>query len=145
MPSVPRDDVYRGRPRLLLESGLRHSLGWQDDRKAGPSFVVARLRPLGSVKVTERFPLTEQGWASAWQALSGLDASAAAAIAARLAEREAGRRAGAAAAAAGGESVRWLRRGDFYRGTRGKAPGQGHGLRLPVPGGPDLGVGPPLV
>ena len=94
MPGVPREPLYRGRPYLLLESGLRHSLGWRHDRKAGPSFVVARLsRRLGVAKVTERFPLTEQGWASAWRALSDRDAGAAAAIAALLANREATRRA----------------------------------------------------
>jgi len=130
MPSVPRDNVYRGRPRLLLESGLRHSLGWQDDRKAGPSFVVAWLRPLGSVKVTERFPLTEQGWASAWQALSGLDASAAAAIAARLAEREAGRRAAAALTALDAESLRCLRRVTFNGGSGGMPLAKGHAYDL---------------
>jgi Short C-terminal domain len=118
MPSVPRGELYRGHPFLLLESGLRHSLGWEDDRKAGPSFVVTRLRGLDSRKVTDRFPLTEQGWASAWRALSDLDASAAAAIAAKLAEREAGRRAAAELAALDAKSV-CLRRVVFNGGSGG--------------------------
>ena len=119
MPSVRPDDVYRGRPRLLLESGLRNSLGWQADRKAGPSFVVVRLAPLATVKVTERFPLTEQGWASAWRALCGVDASAAAAIAARLADREEGSRAVAALAALDAESLCYLRPVIFNGGSGG--------------------------
>src|SRR5215468_1908127 len=79
MPTIPRDELspYRHTPYLLLYSGRRHSIGWQDNRKAGPSFVVARLGRLERIKVTERFPLTEQGWAEAWQVLSGRDASAA--------------------------------------------------------------------
>ena len=36
--------------------------------------MVARLSWSGRIKVTERFPLTEQGWASAWRVLAGRDA-----------------------------------------------------------------------
>jgi hypothetical protein len=132
MPSVPLSQIYRGRPYLLLESGLRHSLGWQDDRKAGPSFIVARLPRLSSVKVTERFPLTEQGWASAWRALADLDGSAAAAIAAMLAKREPSRRAAAALAALDAESLYCLRR-VICNGASGGVPlakGQAYDLRF---------------
>ncbi len=121
MPSIPRTVIYRGRPKLLLESGLRHSLGWQDDRKAGPSFVVVRLSALDRINVSARFPLTERGWADAWQTLSGVDAVAAAAIAERLARLEAGSRAAAALAALDAESVRCLRR-VTYNGGAGEAP-----------------------
>ena len=95
MPSVPRSELYRGQPRLLLDSGVRHSLGWQDNRKAGPSFVITRPSSV-RVKVAERFPLTETGWANAWQALVRCDPGAAEAIAAVLAKREAASRAAAA-------------------------------------------------
>jgi hypothetical protein len=78
---------------LLSADDFRHYLGWQDDRRAGPSFVIARLTRLSSYRVTERFPMTEDGWASAWQMLRGLDAAAQ--IAATLAEREARERAAA--------------------------------------------------
>jgi hypothetical protein len=98
MPTVAPDDVYRGAPYVLLQ-GLRHCVGWQDTRKAGPGFVVTTRRPGGGLKVLQRFPLSERGWAEAWQALSVIDASAAAAVAARLAELEAGRRAAEALAA----------------------------------------------
>jgi len=95
MPAVPASQVYRGRPRLLAESQLRHSLGWQDEKSAGPSFVVVRLSRLGQVKVVSRFPLTAQGWESAWQTLSDLDADAAAAVSAQLAKMAARRSASA--------------------------------------------------
>ena len=54
MPAVPRSQLNRGRPYLLAEYGLRHSLGWQDHRTAGPSFVVVRLNRLDRAKVTSR-------------------------------------------------------------------------------------------
>ncbi|HYK69894.1 MAG TPA: SHOCT domain-containing protein [Streptosporangiaceae bacterium] len=92
MPSVPPDELYVGALFLLLE-GLRHSAGWQNRRRSGPSFVVTRRRPLGSIKVLERFPLSEQGWADAWRALSRLNQDAAAAVEVKLAELAARRRA----------------------------------------------------
>ena len=131
MPIVRRVLLYRGRPHLLLESGLRHSLGWRDDRKAGPCFVVVRLNRFGNVTVTERFPLTEQGWASAWRALSGRDTDAAAAIAAELAKHEPGRRAAAALAALDAESLRCLR--VTFSGGSGGVPlvkGEAYELRF---------------
>lgn len=124
MPSVSGDDLYRGRPELLLESDLRYSLGWQD-RRVGPSFVVTRLGRLGAPKVTQRFPLTEQGWSSAWQALAAVDTDAAAAIGAMLAEKEAGTRAVAALAALDAESVRCLRRVNYRGGSGGLPLAQG--------------------
>jgi hypothetical protein len=117
MPRVPRADLYPGTPNLLLASGLRHSLGWQDHRKAGPSFVVVRLGRQGRIKVIERFPLTDQGWANAWQALSGLDAGASAAVAAKLAQKEAGNRAAAALRALDAESLACMRRVKFNGGS----------------------------
>ena len=118
MPSVRRYELYRGRPHLLLESGLRHSLGWQDDRKAGPSFVVVWLPRFTPLKVAERFPLTEQGWASAWRALSG------------LAELEPARRAAAALTALDAESLRCLRRVIFTGGSGGGPLAKGHAYDL---------------
>jgi hypothetical protein len=132
MPSVSPVEVYRGIPNLLLGSGLRHSLGWQDYRKAGPSFVVVRLGRLGRIKVTERFPLTEQGWASAWRALSDRDDGAATAIAAKLAEREARTRAAAALNALDAQSPRCLRRVIYNGGSAGVplAKGQAYDVRF---------------
>lgn len=86
MPEVPGHTLYSGGlPYLLAESGVRHGIGWQKHRKSGPSFVVVRMKRTGGVEVTDRFPLTEDGWASAWRTLSGLDAHAANVAAAKLA------------------------------------------------------------
>jgi len=125
MPRVSGDELYRGRPELLLESDLRYSLGWQD-RRAGPSFVIARLGRLGAPRVIQRFPFTEQGWSSAWQALAAVDTEAAAAIAAKLAEKEARTRAVAALAALDAESVRCFRRVTYEGGSGGLPLAQGH-------------------
>jgi hypothetical protein len=70
MPPVRPSQLYRGRPHLLAEYQLRHSLGWQDQKTAGPGFVVVRLSRLNRVKVTSRFPFTAQGWESAWRNLT---------------------------------------------------------------------------
>lgn len=121
MPNVPPEPVYRGRPFLLLEYDVRHSLGWRHDRKAGPGFVVVRRSRLGTVKITDRFPLTEPGWASAWRALSDRDADAAAAIAATLAAREASTRAAAALSALDAGSLRHLR-WVIFKGGSGEVP-----------------------
>jgi hypothetical protein len=131
MPTVPREELYRS-PHLLLDSGRGHSIGWQDTRKAGPSFVVARLGRLERIKVTERFPFTEQGWADAWQVLSGRDARAATAIAAQLAAREGRERTSSAFAALGAESLCYLRR-VTYTGGSGEArlaKGTGYDVRF---------------
>ena len=98
MPNVPPDQLSRS-PQLLLGTDKHRSLGWQDHRQAGPSFVVIKETFFGSLRVTDRFPLTEQGWASAWRALAAADPSAAAALAAGL-ERRAARQGQAAAVAA---------------------------------------------
>src|SRR5258707_11229515 len=132
MPSVQPANVYRGRPRLLVESGVRHSLGWQDHRKAGPSFVVVRVSGLDRIKVIERFTLTEQGWAAAWRALSGLDADAAAAIGARLGQLEAGQHAAAALVAPGAGAFRRPGPVNFKGGSAGAAQCTSAGSRLRV-------------
>lgn len=85
MPAVPPGTLWRGSPYLISSGGQRHSLGWQDTRKDGPCFVVARTGgAMGNVKVLDRFPLTEDGWAGAWAALAELDATAAQAVARKV-------------------------------------------------------------
>lgn len=115
MPSVSPGTLYRGTPDLLVDHGVRHSLGWQGHRKAGPSFVMVRLRWSGTA-VKARFPLTEQGWESAWRELSSVDPSAAAAVAAKLA-RVARASATAALAALDHGSLCSLRRVTFKGGS----------------------------
>lgn len=64
VPEVLRAQLFRGRPWLLAESGIRHSLGWQERREAGPGFVLVEMCRLGRVKVISRFSFTRQGWES---------------------------------------------------------------------------------
>jgi hypothetical protein len=116
MPVVPKVDLYSA-PHLLADHGIRHSLGWQDHRKAGPSFVVASLNPLGGVKVTDRFPLTEEGWADAWRTLADLDPAAAAVVAKRLAALAALQDAAVALDALAEESMRTLPHVRFSGGS----------------------------
>jgi Short C-terminal domain len=118
MPTVPADKLYRGTPDLLLDYGVKHSLGWQDYRRVGPSFVMVRLG-WSRTAVKARFPLTEQGWESAWQALSSADPSAAEAVAAKLAAQAARDSAAAAQAALDHDSLCHLRRVTFKGGSGG--------------------------
>jgi hypothetical protein len=103
----------------VVESDVRHSLGWQLDRKAGPTFVVARLARSGSAKVKDRFPLTEPGWESAWRALASVDPSSAAVIAPRLAAQAARDSVEAALDALDQATLCDLRRVTFKSGSGG--------------------------
>jgi hypothetical protein len=124
MPNVPPHQLYRGTPFTVVD-GLRHSIGWQDVRKAGPGFVVTARSAVGTIKVLKRFPLSEQGWAEAWQLLSRLDASAAAQVEARLAKLEAGRHAAEALAALDARSLCYLRSVTFDGGSDSGPLGKG--------------------
>ena len=93
MPAVPALGAVPGLAPAARQLGVRHSIGWQEHRTAGPGFVVARLTRLDAIKVVSRFPLTPEGWESAWHALAELDADAATAIGAMLAAQAEQRRA----------------------------------------------------
>jgi hypothetical protein len=132
MPSVPSSELHSGSPFLLLEYGSRNNLGWENSRKDGPRFVIARTSRFGRSKAAEGFPMTEQGWASAWRTLSDLDAGAAAAAATTLEKRAARGQAAAALAAMDAESLCSLRLVPF-RGGSGDLPltkGQFYDLRF---------------
>jgi hypothetical protein len=117
MPDVASSDLYPGAPQLLVDAGVGHSLGWQVDRKAGPCFVLARAG--FRVSVTERFPLTDEGWAQAWAALVASDPAAAEAIVASLAKREKRGRAVADLAALDAETLCLMRHMTFKGGSAG--------------------------
>jgi len=57
--------------------------------KGGPAFVVLRRVGLGALKVVESFPLTEDGWASAWQSVARQNPAAAPQMLATLKARAA--------------------------------------------------------
>lgn len=77
MPPPPSWGIRRV-PHPIVEG--RHTLGWQDARGYGHCFVVLSIGAMGGLKVHDRFPLTEEGWAAAWAALVERDADSAAAI-----------------------------------------------------------------
>lgn len=87
-PVVKPDEIWPGTPNALVDGG-RYAIGWQGwpERKGGPGFVIARRSALGALKVVERYPLTSDGWAQAWQALVRLDPAATAKVLPVLASR----------------------------------------------------------
>jgi hypothetical protein len=60
MPVVS-DTLWRS-PNLIPVAGQRYTLGWQDAKKDGPCFLLARTGVMGD-KILDRFPLTQDGWA----------------------------------------------------------------------------------
>lgn len=73
MPAFRPHNEYGEMP-VPLADGLSPTIGWQwlPEKKGGPVFAIITRTRIGSLKAQERFPLTEQGWASAWQALASL-------------------------------------------------------------------------
>jgi hypothetical protein len=91
VPAIPviRPSEQSANPYPVME-GLSRTIGWQfrPERRGGPVFVLLGRGAVGLPKVLERFPLTEAGWATAWQALAQQDPDAAGKIRVRLTERE---------------------------------------------------------
>jgi hypothetical protein len=89
MPVIAPGELKSGGPFPLHDAGDRFTIGWQGlpAREGGPSFVVLRRNPLGSIQVAERFPLTEVGWAEAWRALASRDSHSAGVVRQVLAAR----------------------------------------------------------
>lgn len=105
MPAIPPGTMSRD-PHLVADIGAIHCIGWQQIKKEGPSFVVVRRQgsgTMGSINILDRFPLTDEGWGSAWAALASLDAGAAGEVLKVLAKKA------AADAARLGESERQAR------------------------------------
>ncbi len=89
MPVISPSEQIPGVPYRLL-NGLKPTIGWQfrPPAKGGPAFVILRRSGLGSLKVVESFPLTEDGWAGAWQSLDTQNPAAARKVLAILRDRE---------------------------------------------------------
>ena len=70
MPDIGPSEEFADTPHPLVD-GLSPTIGWQfrPQRKGGPAFMIIRRSTLGSLKAVKTFPLTEAGWASAWQSL----------------------------------------------------------------------------
>jgi hypothetical protein len=90
MPVILPTEHVPDLPYPLLD-GLSPTIGWhfRSGAKGGPTFVIMRRSALGSFKVVESFPLTQNGWASAWHSLVGRNPGAAPQVLARLQAREA--------------------------------------------------------
>jgi hypothetical protein len=78
MPVIRSYEQYLGAPFPLLQ-GPPRIVGWQwrTTDKGGPCYVTLRRTALGSYKILESFPLTGEGWATAWDALVKLDPNSA--------------------------------------------------------------------
>ena len=70
MPSIGSSEQIPEVPHPLTDR-ISPTIGWQfrPGVKGGHAFMIIRRSALGSLKVVESFPLTEEGWASAWQSL----------------------------------------------------------------------------
>jgi uncharacterized protein YbjQ (UPF0145 family) len=91
MPTIHEGEKHAsGLPHPILD-GLPRTIGWQwlSAVKGGPSFVIIGRGAMGGYKILERFPMSEDGWASAWQSLEQADNAAAEKVATVLAAREA--------------------------------------------------------
>jgi hypothetical protein len=65
-PTSPDGDTT---PYLFARPGWWVCLGWQH-QNGETAFILARRNLLDEIRVLERYPLTEEGWAQAWRALA---------------------------------------------------------------------------
>lgn len=89
MPVIRQNEkLPYGNPYPLLD-GLPRTIGWvwRSGTGGDSAFVIIGRGRMGGYKILERFPLTGEGWAAAWQALAQADAAAADKLKAALATR----------------------------------------------------------
>jgi uncharacterized protein YbjQ (UPF0145 family) len=90
MPVIRQSEKlpYGNHPYPLLD-GLPRTIGWvwRSGTGGDSAFVIIGRGRMGGYKILERFPLTVEGWAAAWQALAQADAAAADKVKAVLATR----------------------------------------------------------
>ena len=135
MPVIGPGEQLEGTPRPLLD-GLSLMIGWQfrPSGKGGPAFVIIRRSVFGGLKVVERFPLAEDGWARAWQSFTSLNSGAVPRVLATLQARQAMQLATpgqAAPAASAGDREANLRRSLSKNLNRDvSTPGEGRGRKI---------------
>jgi hypothetical protein len=89
MPVILPSEQVPGAPHPLLD-GISPTLGWEfRPGQRRPAFVIVRRTALGSQKVVDSFPLTEDGWARAWQSLVRQNPTAVPQILAKLVPHQA--------------------------------------------------------
>ena len=105
MPVILPAEQDPGILRPLLD-GISPTIGWhfRAPGKGASAFVILRRTGLGSLKVVESFPVTEDGWAAAWRFLASRNPAAVPQVLARLD----GRNASAATASASVTDARQL-------------------------------------
>jgi hypothetical protein len=88
MPLIRSYEQNLGAP-CPLQDGASPTLGWQwrADKKGGRAFGLITRTLSGSDKLREAIPLTQEGWAQAWDVLARLYPDRAAGARAVLAER----------------------------------------------------------
>jgi hypothetical protein len=84
-PEVGAEEIWQGAPNVLVDEG-NYTIGWQAD-EGGPCFVTVKRGPRGELTVLDRFPLSGEGWARAWENFSGRDPAAAERVTRVLDER----------------------------------------------------------
>lgn len=91
MPVLGPGERDRSAP-YPLRDGLDPTIGWSFGRKgdSGPAFAILKRAFFGSgsFKVAKSFPLTDDGWAQAWQSLAKQNPAAIPQVRATLAARE---------------------------------------------------------
>lgn len=134
MPSI-RSYEHDPWPRVLAVAGKRPALGWQFAKRndGGPCFAIMRSTAMGNWKILERFPLTQEGWDSAWQRFAATDEAAVEQTLAELERRAAVDRAQAGRAALEAATAARVA-GVVYAGGYGAdsrvAAGQAYDLRF---------------
>jgi hypothetical protein len=86
---VTPDELWFDSPFTLYDSDGRYTIGWQrwTEKKGGPGFVTLRRNAFGTLKIVQRYPLTDKGWVEAWQELQTLDPDTAEKVRAVLNQR----------------------------------------------------------
>jgi hypothetical protein len=87
-PYVRPEEIWFDAPKVLIDAD-RYTIGWQrwPENDGGPSYVTVRRNALGSLKIVDRYPMTDEGWARAWRAFSKLDPATARRVVPVLAHR----------------------------------------------------------
>jgi len=136
-PQIEPGEMYTGGPFVLemhpVEASWKHSIGWmqRSDRRGGPCFVIVRSTFTGSIRIVERFPLTDAGWSRAWKALVRLDRDGAAMALDVLTARARLAASKAALAEMAAQSISVLTDVRYIPGS-GKLPDIASGCRLDV-------------
>jgi len=89
MPHIGPSEQVKEIPHPMID-GISPTIGWQFRSRTdgGPAFMIIRRSSLGSLKVVESFPLTEEGWAATWQSFIKRNPYAAEKVLAALKARE---------------------------------------------------------